>query len=436
MAAEREQWGTRLGFILAAVGGAVGFGNVVRFPSFVAQSGGAAFVAIYLVLVVLVGIPTFLAEMVVGREGQANPVKAFDSLGGDLWKYAGSFFVFTALVFLGYYIVLNGYVTLYLVEVFQFQTIDDPSAFFGSVVEGNATLVATFVTMAFVVWVVGRGVEDGLEKVSRILIPTLFLLILGLSIYGIAQEGGSAGLSFYLEPDPGAVTLQTLVDAMGQTFFSLGVGLGFVVTYGSYLDPDSDMYEDSLAISVGDTLVALVAGFMVFPLLFSAGLQEAVTGRGINPFSVLFVTLPSTFATIGGTLGPVLQVIFFVALFVAVLSSSIAVLAVPVSWIEERFEVPRMKASILAAEIVMLPAILSAYSPAAVEILDRFISTIALPLGGLAAVVFAGFFLDDAAESLDRGSQFEFGRYIELWWRTVLPVVLVVVTISGIVVLF
>lgn len=436
MAAERDQWGTRLGFILAAVGGAVGFGNVVRFPSFVAQSGGAAFVAIYLALVILVGIPTFLAEMVVGREAQSNPVGAFEILGGKVWKAAGSLFVFTALVFLGYYIVLNGYVTLYLLDALQFQTVSDPSAFFGDVVEGTDLLLATFATMAVVVAVVGAGVSDGVERVSRILIPTLFLLILGLAVYGILQPGGGDGLRFFLQPDPGAVTLQTVVDALGQTFFTLGVGLGFVVTYGSYLDPDSDMYEDSLWIAGGDTLVALVAGLMVFPLLFSAGLENAVTGQGINPFSVLFVTLPATFTAIGGTLGPVLQLVFFVALFVAVLSSSIAVLAVPVSWIEERFEVERWKASVVAAEIVMLPAILSSYSPTAVELLDRFISTIALPLGGLLAVLFAGFYMEGAADALDRGSRFDVGPYLRLWWRTVLPVVLVIVTVSGIVVLF
>ncbi len=436
MAAQREQWGTRAGFILAAVGGAVGFGNVVRFPAFAAQNGGAAFVLLYLALVVLVGLPAFLAEMVVGRKGQADPVTSFGRLGGGKWKWAGALYVISALVFLGYYIVLNGWVLLYLVDVLQFQTLAEPVAFFEGVVEGPSTLVASFLVMALVVTVVSLGVQDGLERAGLILIPSLFLLLLGLAIYGLFQNGAGQGLSFFLTPRPGDLTPQAVVDAMGQAFFSLGVGIGFMVAYGSYLKPDSDMPEDAVTISIGDTLVALLAGLMVFPLLFSAGFQGAVTGEDVNPFSVLFVTLPATFAEIGGTLGVTLQALFFVALMFAVVSSAIAVLEVPVTFLVDRFEIPRRKAAILAGEIAMLPAIIAALSGPALTAMDRVVSTVALPLGGLLAVIFAGFVLKDAAGAVDEGAKLKVGRFVRLAWRTFVPIVMTIVMLYGLVVLF
>lgn len=436
MAVEREQWGTRAGFILAAVGGAVGFGNVVRFPAFAAQSGGAVFVLLYLLLVVMIGLPAFLAEMVIGRKGKADPVTAFDRLGGGWWKLAGGLYVVSALVFLGYYIVLNGWVLLYLVDVLQFQTLADPVTFFEGVVDGPSTLVASFLVMALVVTVVSLGVQDGIERAGLILIPSLFFLLLGLAIYGLFQEGAGAGLSFFLTPRPEDLTMQAVVDAMGQAFFSLGVGIGFMVAYGSYLDPGSDMPEDAVTISIGDTMVALIAGLMVFPLLFAAGFQGAVTGEGVNPFSVLFVTLPATFATIGGTVGPILQAMFFVALMFAVVSSSIAVLEVPVTYLVDRLGIPRRKAAILAGEIAMLPAVIAALSGPALTAMDRVVSTIALPLGGLLAVVFSGFVLKEAAAAVDEGARFKIGRFVRVAWRTFVPLVMIVVTLFGLYVLF
>lgn len=436
MAVEREQWGTRTGFILAAVGGAVGFGNVVRFPAFAAQSGGAVFVLLYLALVVLIGLPAFLAEMVVGRKGKADPVTSFDRLGGGWWKLAGGLYVVSALVFLGYYIVLNGWVLLYLVDVLQFQTLAEPVTFFEGVVDGPSTLLASFLVMALVVTVVSMGVQDGIERAGLILIPSLFFLLLGLAIYGLFQEGAGAGLSFFLTPRPEDLTMQAVVDAMGQAFFSLGVGIGFMVAYGSYLRPDSDMPEDAVTISIGDTMVALLAGLMVFPLLFSAGFQGAVTGEGVNPFSVLFVTLPATFAAIGGTVGPILQALFFVALMFAVVSSSIAVLEVPVTYMVDRLGIPRRKAAILAGEIAMLPAIIAALSGPALTAMDRVVSTIALPLGGLLAVLFSGFVLKDAAAAVDEGARIKIGRFVRLAWRTFVPLVMIVVTLFGLYVLF
>ncbi len=426
--ADRGAWATRIGFIMAAVGSAVGLGNLWRFSYLTSENGGAAFLLIYAVLLVVLGIPALLAELALGRRSKLNAYDTFDTLGGGWWRIFGALAIFSSILLLSYYSVIAGWTISYIIDAFQGTFFADPGAYFTRIAEGPRALVLHAIFMVAVVAIVAGGVSKGIERASLILMPTLLAFIVGLSIWGLTLDGATAGLAFYLNPDFSIITWQTVVAAVGQVLFSIGLGLGTMLTYASYLDRDSDLAGDGMTIGFSDFGVAFISGFMVFPIIFAFGLQSAVSGSSVG---TLFIAVPAAFANLGGVLGTGLALVFFLVLLFAALTSGISILEVSVSFLVDRFEVPRRKAAILLGEVVFGLGIASALSTEFLGLADTILGTVLLVLGALGVVVFVGYRLPDAAREMDRGSSLPVSRWAMPIIRYVVPVFLLVILLMG-----
>ncbi|MDH3199186.1 MAG: sodium-dependent transporter, partial [Candidatus Krumholzibacteria bacterium] len=306
---ERGQWSSRTGFVLAAAGSAIGLGNIWRFPYVVGENGGAAFVMLYIVFVALIGLPYMFAEFALGRATTKNPVGAIQQVRpGSAWRAVGLLGVLTGVGILSFYGVIAGWTFGYI-----FKTAVGKTGDFEAFVANPAMVLALFaVFMAMTTWIVYGGVQGGIEKWSKILMPVLFALLLALIIYANTLEGASRGLSFYLQPDFSKVTGRTALAALGQAFFSLSLGMGCMVTYGSYASKNENLVVSGLAIGLFDTLIAIFAGLIIFPALFAMGRDPAA-----GP-TLVFVVLPELFGRMPG--GVMVGVLFFVLLSVAALT--------------------------------------------------------------------------------------------------------------------
>jgi len=358
----RGGWGSKMAFILAAVGSAVGLGNIWRFPYQAGMNGGSAFVFVYLIAVFTVGITVFLAEISMGRATQKNPVGAFKKLKpGTPWFGVGILGIFTAVMILSYYAVIAGWTVGYSIKAIKgdFSSVLNKAAVqqmfdgFSSNMGLNFVLFLVFITLTILV--VSFGVEGGIEKITKILMPILFFLLLYLAITALTFEGASRGLSFYLKPDFSKINPKVILFAVTQAFFSLSLGMGTIMTYGSYL-PESDyLPSSSLWVVSLDTFVAITAGLIIFPTLFSV--------QGMSPEqgpSLVFVVLPVVFSKIPG--GAFFGALFFSLLVIAALTSTISLLEVPVSYLVDEKKWNRKKAALLIGAIsfiVGLPSILS-----------------------------------------------------------------------------
>ncbi len=358
---ERGNWGSTAGFILAAAGSAIGLGNIWRFPYMTGQNGGAAFVLIYLVFVALIGIPVMIAELTIGRHTQKNPVGAFLKIvPGTSWHWLGMLGVITGVAILSFYAVVAGWTLGYFFKalVGDFNRAMTPevlgklfTGFIGNPAIAIALLAAF---MGITMLVVVRGVSEGIERWSKILMPLLFLLLLMLSIRSVTLPGAGKGLEFYLKPDLSKIHPETVAQALGQALFSLSLGMGAMITYGSYLSKRDDIPKAAVSVAIFDTLIAVLAGLMIFPALFSAGLDPA-GGPGL-----VFVVLPSIFAKMPG--GWFFGSSFFLLLSVAALTSTISLLEVPVSYLVDEKGWTRKKAVGLTGLFTFVLGIPSAIS--------------------------------------------------------------------------
>jgi len=339
---DRETWSTRVGFVLAAVGSAVGLGNIWQFPFQTASNGGAAFVLVYLVAVVLIGFPAMLAEFVIGRRTERNPVDAFRELGGGNWAAVGGVAVFTAFWILSFYGVVGGWVVRYVAGSVTGAYFGDPEAYFGSIATGPEAVFAYAVFMAIVVAIVALGVEDGIEAGTKVMVPSIVLMLLGIGVWASTLPGAGAGYDYYLSPDLGALAANfttILPAAVGQAFFTLSLGMGAMITYASYLGEDDDLPVDGLTIVGLNTFVGLLAGFVVFPILFAQNVDPD-TGS----FDAVFVSMASAFAQLPAS--RLLGAVFFVVLLLAALSSAISLLEVVVSFVTENTALDRLPATV------------------------------------------------------------------------------------------
>jgi NSS family neurotransmitter:Na+ symporter len=401
----RDNWGSKLAFILAAAGSAVGLGNIWGFPTMAAQNGGAAFLVVYLLAVVLIGAPVMLAELVIGRRTQRNPVGAFKALApGTAWFVVGGMGVLAGIVILSFYSVIAGWTLAYIVKAAsgEFVAGADTAAIFTSVAGSPGPAIGWHLAfMVLTVLVVIGGVKDGIERWTKVLMPALVLILLLLVARAVTLSGAGPGLEFYLRPDFSRIDGSVVLAAIGQAFFSLSLGMGAMITYGSYVSSKDDL-ETSAGWVVGfDTSVAFLAGLIIFPTLFHAGLQPGEGGPGM-----VFVVLTSLLSSIppepwGGT---VFGVLFFVLLMVAALTSSISLLEVATAWMVDEKGVSRKKASIGIAAIAFLVGIPSALANGAVPWLSSlpgvgmdFLSLLftvfgqyALVVGALLISVFVG----------------------------------------------
>lgn len=400
------EWSSRFAFILAATGSAVGLGNIWKFPYITGENGGGAFVFIYLLCVGLIGVPIMIAETMLGRRGRQSPINTMKTLAEEAkaepyWQYLGWLGVIAGFLILSYYSVIAGWATSYVLKAIS-----------GSFSSGDAMqikllfddFIASPVQLIFwhtlfmcaTMFVVMRGVQGGLEKAVRFLMPSLFALLILMVAYAMSTNAYQQGLSFLFNPDFSKVTGESILTAMGHAFFTLSLGMGAIMVYGSYLPNHISIAKTSILIAAADTSVALLAGIAIFPIVFSNGL-EASAGPGL-----IFQTLPIAFGNMSG--GLIFGTLFFVLLVFAALSSSISLIEPAVAWLVENRGYERKKACIWAGLVTWLLGLGTVFSfnilsnfklfeRTIFDLLDYLTSNLLLPIGGFFIAVFAGWIM-------------------------------------------
>lgn len=441
MAKEREQWGSRFGFIMAAAGSAVGLGNIWRFPYITGKYGGAAFVLVYLAVVIIIGSSVMLAEFAIGRNAQSDAVGSFRKLGGGLWPLVGWMGFFCGFVILSYYSVIAGWTVAYMVK--SFGTLMESAAagkagdVFGAFVSDPVQSISYhLIVMAMVGGIVYKGISGGIEKSCKVLMPSLFVILLVLIVRSVTLPGAGAGLEFYLKPDFSKITSEAVLAAVGQGFFSLSLGMGCMITYGSYLGKREYLPTTASTVVFLDTAVAILAGFVIFPAVFAFGIEPGA-GPGLT-----FVTLPQVFAKM--PMGMFFSFAFFLLLFIAALTSAISLLEVVVTYAIDQLKWSRAKASIVMATAIALLGIPSALSVGGhipqiagkdfLDAADFLTNNIIMPLGGIFISVFVGWIWADGAkaEVTDNGRTV-FPMYTVWLWtcRVIAPVCIAVIFFKG-----
>ena len=415
--ANREHWGSKIGFVLAASGSAIGLGNIWKFPYIAGENGGAAFIFVYLICIAIVGLPVVIAEILMGRTTQRNPVGAFRALSGSkFWATIGGIGVLAGFIILSFYAVIAGWSLGYMIEALQGNFINLATAaqannHFNSLV-GDPTWMIGFYTIFFVftMAVVFLGIKDGIEKGSKIMMPVLFVILIILMIKGISLKGSSEGLLFLWKPDWSKITGQSVLIALGHAFFTLSLGMGALMTYGSYLNKKSNIPNAAVQIVFLDTLIALMAGVAIFTAVFATG-QDPAGGPGL-----IFNTLTVVFGGLTG--GYFFGLLLFVLLTVAALTSSISLLEVTVAYFVDERGWTRHKAVIAIGTLIFLfglPSALSFNLMANVtyngmtffDIVDFIASNVLLPFGGLLIAIFVAWIwgFDKALVELKQGAE-------------------------------
>jgi len=364
----RDTWGSKAAFIFAAAGSAIGLGNIWGFPTVAGQNGGAAFLLIYLAAVAFIGAPVMLSELIVGRRTQRNPVGAFKALvPGTAWVVVGGLGVLTGLVILSFYSVIAGWSLSYIFKTLAgtFQAGTDTEAIFNDLA-GRATpaIFWHLLFMILTIYVVLGGIRDGIERWTKVLMPMLFAILVLLAIRAVTLSGAEAGLSFYLKPDFSKVTGTVVLSAIGQAFFSLSLGMGAMITYGSYVSKRDDLVSSAGWVVLADTTIAILAGLIIFPTLFHAGLEPGTGGPGM-----VFVVLTSLLSSIPPAPygGIIFGTGFFLLLAIAALTSSVSLLEVVISWAVDERGMSRRKAAITFGSMAFVLGIPSALANGAVS---------------------------------------------------------------------
>lgn len=383
----REAFGTRAGFILAAAGSAVGLGNMWRFSYQASEGGGAAFVLLYICMTLLLGIPLMLAEFGLGRRGQLAPIGSLRRLGGASWARLGYVFVAAGLVILAYYSVIAGWTIRYAIEAVLHGFPAAAGEHFGAVASGADAVAYHIGFMLLTILIVVGGVKGGIERASLILMPMLFLIVIGLAAWATTLDGAGEGYAVYLKPDLDELKSPTVWRAAAaQAFFSLSLGMGAMLTFASYLRRDQNLPESATVVAFTDFGVAFVAGLIVFPVIYSLGLQGAV---GASTVGALFIALPSAFEAMGGA-GRVVGLLFFVTLAVGALTSAISLLEVVTASVMDEFGVARRKAAIGTGAVITALGILPALSTDTLGLMDKIAGELLLVAGALATAILAG----------------------------------------------
>lgn len=398
----RATLGGKLSAVLVAAGSSVGLGNIWRFPYVAGDNGGGAFLVIYILCVILLGLPIMLAEFTVGRSTHKNAVGAFHVLD-KRWSFVGYNSVLAAFLILGFYFVVSGWTMEYMVhsvtgELARYTTAEDYAGMFERFISNPwRPVVYTSLFVLATHAVIALGVQKGIERSAKILMPLLFIILIALSIHSLLMPGGNAGLEFLFSPDFSKVTPSTVLTALGQAFFSLSVGIGTMVTYASYFKPDTNLRHTALNVTILDTLVAILAGIVIFPAVFSVGIAPS------SGPSLVFITLPSIFN--GMPLSMVWSAIFFLLLVVAALTSTISLHEVITAYLHEEWHLKRKAAAwvttastaVLAALASLSLGVLNGWKLFGLNLfdsLDFVTANILLPVGGFFTCVFVGWKLD------------------------------------------
>lgn len=394
----RVTFASKLGVVAAAAGSAVGLGNIWRFPSQTADSGGAIFILLYMGCILFFGIPVMVAEFLVGRSAQANTAGAFNMLAPRTqWKWVGRFGVLTGFVIMGFYMVVCGWTLDYMLQSLSgsLHRVTDFQGHFSTLVNNPLRQIVLMVVFALMTaFFIVSGVKKGIEQSAKILMPVLFLLLVVLSVRAITLGGAAKGLSFLFMPNLDHITPTVFLDAMGQAFFSLSLGMGAMITYGSYFSKDTHLTKTAVQVSVLDSLVAILAGIIIFPSAFALAanpdtiVDELVAG---GP-GLLFITLPELFNQMPASM--VWSVMFFCLLALAALTSVISLMEVVTAFLHEEYHLSRRRSTFFVIIGVVVLGVLSSVSQQIFNTLDFVSAKVMLPLGGMFISLFVGWYLD------------------------------------------
>ena len=447
-------WSSRFAFILAATGSAVGLGNIWKFPYITGENGGGAFVLVYLLCIALIGLPIMMAEVVIGRRGGHNPITSMGNLAAkagvsSAWKGLGWLGVIASFIILSFYSVIGGWAVSYVGSsasgAFAGADAEAIGNLFGGLLGSPSTLLLWHsLFMLLVMVVVARGVRAGLEKATTWLMPALFVLLLMLVGYAATTDNFAQGFSFLFSPDFSKLSTAGLLTAMGHAFFTLSLGMGVMMVYGAYLPKNVSIARVSITVALMDTLVALLAGLAIFPIVFANGLEP-----GAGP-GLIFQTLPLAFGQMPG--GTLFGTLFFVLLVFAAWTSAISLLEPVVAWVEEHQGISRVTSTLVAGVAIWALGILSILSlndwadlhplgmfpmfagKTLFDLLDFLTANIMLPLGGLLIALFVGWALgrDAVREELGLSDSGAFRLWHALL-RYVTPVGVLVVFVYNLV---
>ena len=442
----QAHWSSRFSFLMASVGFAVGLGNIWRFPYVVGENGGGAFVLIYLACAFGIGVPVLMAEILIGRRGQGSPPSAMATVArasgrSRHWKWVGGMGLLAAYTIEIVYAVVVGWVLWYLFKALTsgFAGIDGPMAAteFSAVLNDNlGMLFWTLVGLGITGLIIFSGVKDGIERAVNVMMPMMFILLLGLATYNYFTGGFHEAVTWLFTPDFSKIGAATVLAAIGQAFFSFSVAMGGMMTYGSYLPRSISITQSVLIIAAADTMVALLAGLVVFPAVFHNGLDPAA-GAGL-----IFQTLPVAFAQMPG--GYLFSILFFVVLAVAGITSMVGLVETVTQWVEEHYGMARKKSALLVVGSVAVLSVLSSLSYNVMgeldmggrnfnDIMDYFSNQILLPVGGMLIAVFAGWVLKKEASRDELTTLNAFGY--EVWHfliRFAVPPALLIIFIMGV----
>ena len=431
MAAQRGEFSSRLGFILAAAGSAVGLGNIWKFPFEVGNGGGGAFVVMYLLFCFLLCFPVMVSEIAIGRKTQRNAVGAFYALNKPRWSFIGKLGILSGFLILSFYNVVAGWAFGYVVEMMM-GNFDIGNHFGEFVSDWFKVGMYGLVFMGTTAYIVSHGIQKGIERAAKLLMPSLIIIMIILLAYAVTLDGAMDGIKFYLVPDFSKITGPVVYSALGQAFFSLSLGMGALITYGSYLGKDQNIVQSAAMITLMDVGIAFLAGLMLFPFVFSQGV-EPTGGAGL-----IFITLPGVFEELGPNIGVIVGTLFFLLLSFAALTSTVSLLEVPVAYVVDEHNVPRKRAVWLTAILIFVIGIPSLLSNGASSILTNFIQIIGiaqegatdhsfmtlvgwiandtfLPFGGMMISIFVAYIWkkENLAEELSHGAPDYKGSLIE-----------------------
>ena len=432
---KRSTFGSTFGTVAVVGGSVIGLGNIWRFPYIAGENGGAAFILIYICVALLVSIPIMLSEFSIGRAAQSNSMRAYQKVSGHRrWQAIGYLGIATAFIILSFYSVIAGWALEFIKESFTGEFISKSSEqiksnFDAFVATGWRPILWISLFVIGTAVIVGSGIEKGIERFNKFAMPLMFVILVIMALNSLTLSGFKEGISFLLKPDFSKVTIRTVLTAMGQSFFSLSLGMGIMVTYGSYIRRGRNMFGIAGTVTLADTCIAILSGVAIFPAVFTFG---------ISPTSgpdLVFLALPNIFAQMAG--GQIFSLMFFVLLFAAAITSSVSLLEVVVAWVHEEFKIKRPHATIIAGIATLIVAILCALSQmpeshiaiAGLDLFsffDKITSLYMIPIGGLLVVIFVGWVVKKA---LIRNEMTTYGRYGTRLFDFVYPLVKYVIPI-------
>ncbi|NLX82124.1 MAG: sodium-dependent transporter [Proteiniphilum sp.] len=398
MREKRSQFGSKLGMIAAAAGSAVGLGNIWRFPSETADGGGAIFILVYIFCILLFGVPLMVAEFLLGRSSRANAAGAFHKLAaGTQWKWVGRVGVLSGFVILGFYMVVCGWTLDYFFQSITGNIVNatDFGAHFSSLLDNKIKqILLMLVFLLLTAYFIYAGVQKGIESSAKVMMPLLFLLLIVMSIRAMTLNGAGEGLAFLFKPNLAEVKSTVFIDAMGQAFFSLSLGMGCMLTYASYFNKETNLIKTSIQVSILDTIVALMAGIIIFSSAFALTnntdtiVSELVAG---GP-GLLFITIPDLFNQMPGS--AIWSSLFFLLLAIAALTSTISLMEVVTAYLLEEYKMTRKRALQYIVSGVFVLGVFSAISSGFFNFLDIISAKFMMPIGGLFISLFVGWYLD------------------------------------------